>query len=174
MRGIPVLIFSLLLVACSSVKVNYDYDREVDFSAYTTYNYFSDMQSGLSPLDEKRLLTVLDSTLQRRGYRLVDEPDFFINIMASEYPSGPRNTVGVGLGGGGRNIGGGIAVGIPLGSPRMRRSIQIDFVDAQRDALFWQAVAESGFREDASPFVKGEKFKALVQKVFSKYPPKDR
>jgi len=163
--------FSLLLAACSSVKVNYDYDREVDFSAYTTYNYFSDMQSGLGALDEKRLLAILDSTLQRRGYRMAEEPDFFINILSSEYQSGPRNTVGLGLGGGGRNIGGGTSVGIPVGGPRLQRNIQFDFVDAQRDILFWQAIAEGGLREDASPLAKEEKFRAMVEKVFSKYPP---
>ena len=174
MRIVLVLIFSLLFMACSSVRVNYDYDREVDFSAYTTYNYFSDMQSGLSPLDEKRLLAVLDSTLQSRGYRMVDEPDFLINILSSEYQSGPRNSVGLGLGGGGRNIGGGISVGIPVGPPALKRNIQFDFVDAQRDVLFWQAFSESGYRDNAPPLAKEEKLRALVKKVFSKFPPKGR
>lgn len=174
MRYLLSIVLIVLLASCSSVKVNYDYDKTVDFTSYSTYNYYSDMQSGLSQLDEKRLLNALDSTLQARGYRLAEEPELFINIMSNEYRSAPSNNVGVGLGGGGRNVGGGISVGLPLGGPNMQRSIQIDLVDAQRDALVWQAVAESGLRENASPSVREDKLRAVVKKVFSKFPPKGK
>ncbi|MAO16954.1 DUF4136 domain-containing protein [Flagellimonas marinaquae] len=172
MRYLLFIVLIVVMASCSSVKVNYDYDKTVDFSSYSTYNYYSDMQSGLSQLDEKRLLNALDSTLKARGYRLAEEPELFINIMSNEYRSAPNNNVGVGLGGGGRNVGGGISVGLPLGGPNMQRSIQIDLVDAQRDALVWQAVAESGLRENASPSVREDKLRAVVKKVFSKFPPK--
>ena len=171
----PVSMVLILLVAsCTTIRVNYDYDKEVDFSNYTTYNYFSDMDSGLSQLDEKRLVRILDSTLTSRGYRLAEEPEFFINILSNEFRKAPNNSVGVGIGGTGRNVGGGISVGIPVGSSGVQRSIQFDFVDAQRDALIWQAVAESGYRENASPSVRENNLEALVQKVFSKYPPKSQ
>ncbi|WP_318343034.1 DUF4136 domain-containing protein [Flagellimonas baculiformis] len=173
MRNTLIVVFSLLLASCSSVRVNYDYDKEVDFSSYTTYNYFPEMNSGLSQLDEKRLVRILDSTLQSRGYRLAEEPEIFVNIMSNEFQAAPNNSVGVGLGGGGRNVGGGISVGLPLGSPSVQRSIQFDFVDAQRDALFWQATAESGYRENASPSEREHRLEVLVKKVFSKFPPKN-
>ncbi len=172
MRFVCSLILLFLVLSCTSVRVNYDYDKDIDFSSYTTYNYFSDMQSGLSQLDEKRLVRILDSTLKTRGYRLVEEPDFFINILSNEFQSAPNSSVGVGIGGGGRNVGGGISVGLPVGNPGIQRSIQFDFVDAQRDALFWQATAESGYRENASPSVRESNLRALVKKVFSKFPPK--
>lgn len=168
------MVLFLLVASCTTIRVNYDYDKEVDFSNYTTYNYFSDMDSGLSQLDEKRLVRILDSTLTSRGYRLAEEPEFFINILSSEFRKVPNNSVGVGIGGTGRNVGGGISVGIPVGSSGVQRSIQFDFVDAQRDALIWQAVAESGYRENASPNVRENNLEALVQKVFSKYPPKSQ
>lgn len=173
MRNTLIVVFSLLLASCSSVRVNYDYDKEVDFSGYTTYNYFPEMNSGLSQLDEKRLVRILDSTLQSRGYRLAEEPEIFVNIMSNEFQAAPNNSVGVGLGGGGRNVGGGISVGLPLGSPSVQRNIQFDFVDAQRDALFWQATAESGYRENASPSEREHRLEVLVKKVFSKFPPKN-
>ncbi|WP_318312019.1 DUF4136 domain-containing protein [Flagellimonas crocea] len=172
MRYFLSIILVSALMSCSSVKVNYDYDKTVDFSSYSTYNYYADMQTGLSQLDEKRLLRALDSTLKSRGYRLAEEPELFINILSDEYRSAPSNNVGVGIGGGGRNVGGGISVGLPLGSPALRRNIQIDLVDAQRDALIWQAIAESGYRENASPSVREDKLRAVVKKVFSKFPPK--
>ncbi len=172
MRYLLSIMLVFILMSCSSVKVNYDYDQAVDFSSYSTYNYYSDMQSDLNQLDEKRLLRALDSTLKARGYRLAEEPELFINILSDEYRKAPNNNVGVGIGGGGRNVGGGISVGLPLGSSSIQRSIQFDLVDGQRDALVWQAVAESGFRENASPSVREDKLRAVVKKVFSKFPPK--
>ncbi|MFT0716245.1 DUF4136 domain-containing protein [Flagellimonas lutimaris] len=172
MRYLLSIVLVFTLTSCSSVKVNYDYDKAVDFSNYSTYNYYSDMQSGLNQLDERRLLRALDSTLKSRGYRLAEEPELFINIMSNEYRSAPRNNVGVGIGGGGRNVGGGISVGLPLGGSNLQRSIQFDLVDAQRDALVWKAVAESGLRDNASPSVREDKLRAIVKKVFSKFPPK--
>ena len=174
MRNAILLAVGLLSVSCATVRVDYDYDREVDFTAYTTYNYFSDLDSGMGEMDERRLIGILDSILQTRGYRLAEEPDFYVNILSTVFQAGGRNSVGVGLGGGGRNIGGGISLGIPVGSPALKRSVQIDFVDAQRDALFWQAVAESGYREAATPAIREEKLRNLVKKVFSKFPPKGK
>tara|TARA_B100000949_G_scaffold214300_1_gene209725 strand:+ start:2676 stop:3209 length:534 start_codon:yes stop_codon:yes gene_type:complete len=164
------LIFVFL--SCSAVRVNHDYDKAVDFSNYSTYNYYADMKTGLSQLDERRLLRALDSTLKARGYRLAEEPELFINIMSDEYRGAPNNNVGVGIGGTGRNVGGGISVGLPLGGSNWKRSIQFDLVDAQRDALVWQATAESGLRDNASPSVREEQLQAVVKKVFSKFPPK--
>ncbi|MEM6863778.1 MAG: DUF4136 domain-containing protein [Bacteroidota bacterium] len=161
-------------VSCGSVRVDYDYDKSTDFSNYSTYNYFSDMETGLSQLDERRLFRVLDSTLNLKGYRLAEEPDFFVNILSSEFRSAPNNSVGVGVGGTGRNVGGGLSVGIPVGNSGLQRMIQFDFVDADRDALIWQAFSESGFRNNASPSVREDKLRAVVKKVFSKFPPEQK
>jgi len=166
-RVIPLVI----LFSCGAVQVNYDYDRATDFSNYATYNYFSDMDSGLSGLDEKRLLRVLDSTLQAKGYLLAEEPDFLINILSSSFQKAPNNSVGVGVGGTGRNVGGGVSVGIPIGGSGLTRNIQFDFVDAEKDALFWQAVSESGYRDNASPSVREAQLRKVVAKVFAKFPP---
>lgn len=170
---LSILLFCFL-VACSSVKVKYDYDREVDFSSYTTYNYFSDIESGLSPLDEKRLIRLLDAALQAKGYLLAEEPDFYINILSQEFRKVPNNSVGVGVGVTGRNVGGGFSMGVPVGNSGIQRRIEFDFVDAQRNVLIWNASSESGYREFASPSVREERLEAVVQKVLSKFPPEKK
>ena len=49
----------------------------------------------------------------------------------------------------------------------------IDFVDKkQNERLFWQAVSESNYRDNASPERREAYFDALIEKIFSKYPPK--
>ncbi len=161
-----------ILFSCNAIQVNYDYDKEVDFSNYTTYNYYPDLQTGLSELDTKRLLDAVDAEMEAKGIQLTEEPDFFINIESNSFEKPRNNSVGVGLGGGGGNVGGGVSVGIPVGRPNMERRIRFDFVDNEKDMLFWQAVSQSTFKENVSPEVRDEKLRALAAKVFAKYPPK--
>lgn len=171
MRNLLYILILCCLISCNAVRVNYDYDKVTDFSNYTTYNYFQDMESGLSQLDEKRLLNILDSTLQAKGYLLSEEPEFLINIKSTVYQSNSGSNVGVGVGGGGRNVGGGLSIGIPVGNSGVKRQLLFDFVDANKNTLFWQADTESGFRDNAAPIDREEQLKRVVIKVFSKYPP---
>lgn len=171
MRTILIGALLVVLTSCGVARVNYDYDSQTDFSSYSTYNYFGDMETGLSELDEKRLMDALDATLGEKGYMFAEEPDVFINIKSSVFRSQSGNNVGVGLGGGGGRVGGGVSIGIPVGGPKLTRELQIDFVDANKDILIWQAISESPFREGDSPQEKSEKLQTVVDKIFSKYPP---
>ena len=170
MKNLIYSLLGLILLSCGSVRVDYDYDKATNFDNYATYNYFSDMTTGLSQLDEKRLLKVLDSAFQAKGYLLSEEPDFLVNIESGSYRSNPSNNVGVGIGGTGGRVGGGVSVGLPISSG-LKREIQFDFVDSQKNTLFWQAISNSGFRENASPSVREAQLKKVVDKVFTKYPP---
>lgn len=161
----------LLLFSCASVNVNYDYDSQVDFSKYKTYNYYADMETGLSALDTKRLLDILDEMMASKGLVLAENSDFFVNIQSEEYQNNQRNAVGVGIGGGGRNVGGGISVGIPVGQSGLNRQLVFDFVDNDT-GLFWQAVAESSYNPNASPEKREANLRAIVTKVLAGYPPK--
>ena len=163
-------LLSLLCISCNAVKVNYDYDSQANLTEYTTYNYFSDMETGLSQLDEKRLLSIVDATLQAKGYVLSENPEFLIDIRSGMHRSNARSNVGVGLGGGGRNVGGGLSIGIPVGDSGVKRQITFDFVDADKDTLFWQADTDSSFKENVSPEVREEQLRKIVIKVFEKYP----
>ncbi len=170
---ILITLISFLLVSCGGLRVDYDYDKEVDFSAYKTYNYYADMNTGLSDLDTKRLLKVVDSTLQARGMQLSETPDFVINIQSEVYEGAQNSSVGVGAGGTGRNVGGGVSVGIPIGS-RLQREILFDFVDERKSGLFWQAISNGPYSEKASPEKREARFRAVVAKVFAGYPPANK
>jgi len=167
------LILFFLCCACTSLKVDYDYDSATDFSNYQTYNYYTDMQTGLSELDTRRLLAALDSVLLSKGFQSSEEPDFLINIESREFRAPQNSTVGVGLGGGGRNVGGGVSVGLPLGQSNREREILFDFIDSQRDVLFWQAISTSSFRENATPEEREQLFRKIVVRVMMKYPPQN-
>lgn len=171
MKFLKLFILVVLISSCATVNVDYDYDRQVDFSEYKTYNYYSDLDTGLSPLDAKRLLNVLDDALAKKGMTISESPDFFINIQSEEYENNQRNHVGIGLGGSGRNVGGGISVGIPVGETKLSRQIIFDFIDDNK-GLFWQAVARGQYHPNADPDTRESNLKAIVDKVLLGYPPK--
>ncbi len=129
------------------------------------------MQTGLNELDTKRLLRAMDSVLQTKGIQFSEEADFLINIESRELQLPRRNTVGVGVGGTGRNVGGGVSIGLPIGAANRQMEIIFDFVDSRKDVLFWQAISESSLRDNASPSTKEKVLQEIVAKVFSKYPP---
>ena len=173
MEFLRIIILILLVSACSPIYVNYDYEKGTDFSRYKSYNYYSDMQTGLSELDTKRLLDALDLQLKEKGFNLSNTPDFFIDIKSSEFQDLQRETVGVGVGGGGGNVGGGISIGLPIGQGNINRLITIEFVDENLKQLFWQAVSESSFNPKSNPEKREAKLNAIIERVLTKYPPKN-
>jgi hypothetical protein len=172
MKKLLVLCLIIIIASCAPIYVNYDYEKGTNFNDYKTYNYYTDLETGLSELDTKRLLDVLDNQMQAKGFSISESPDFFINVVSSEYEANNRNTVGVGVGGGGRNVGGGISIGLPIGQPKMNREIVFEFIDEDGIGLFWQAVSESGFNPNASPEKREAKLQNIVAKVLAGYPPK--
>ncbi len=68
MRSIIIIVGVLFFASCNTIRVNYDYDKNTDFTNYSTYNYYPDMDTGLSPLDAKRLLDAVNAEMQLKGY----------------------------------------------------------------------------------------------------------
>ena len=165
------IVLSIFIFSCASVQVNYDYERGTDFSAYKTYNYYEPMTMGLSELDTKRFLDALDAGLQAKGMHLSDTPDFLINIKSNQYQEYQKSNVGVGVGGSGRNVGGGISIGIPVGQASINRELIVEFIDDQKRGLFWQAVSASKYQPNAKPEARAAQFDAIVAKILSEYPP---
>lgn len=171
MKQLPLLLVLLVITACAPIRVNYDYEKGRDFTQYKTYNYYKEMKTGMSELDNRRLLNVMDAALENRGFTKSQTPDFFIDINSSSRREASRNNVGVGVGSGGRHVGGGISVGIPIGQNKLSREIVIDFVDENKNGLFWQAVAESKYNPEANPEKSEAQFQAIVAKVLEGFPP---
>ena len=172
MKLTSIILIAFFLCSCAPIRVTYDFEKGTDFSKYKTYNYYSDMKTGLSELDTKRFLESLDAKLETLGITFSETPDFYIDIKSNEYKSPQRNTVGVGLGTGGRNVGGGISIGLPIGQANVNRQIIIDFVDENGKGLFWEALSESIYTPNASPQNRSEQLNAIVEKILSQYPPK--
>tara|TARA_R110002020_G_scaffold474772_3_gene707205 strand:- start:79374 stop:79907 length:534 start_codon:yes stop_codon:yes gene_type:complete len=170
MKTLYTLILCALLISCGTT-VGIDYDQETDFSTYITYNFYPTIDSGLSDLDDKRIMQATDSLMQQRGFIKSDTPQLFINFFANESISNSRNTIGIGIGSGGRNGGVGVSGGIPIGGRVVNQSLTVDFIDVAKDDLVWQAVAEGEYKEKASPRQREAYYFNAISKMLKKYPP---
>ncbi len=170
MKTLKFILVLLLLTSCGAF-VDYDYERGTDFTQYKTYNYFTDMQSGFSQLDEKRLINALDAKLQSMGFSKSENPSFRIDIQSGEVLNNPNSNVGVGVGGTGRNVGGGVTIGFPVGNNGPQLEVSIEFVDDSKNGVFWQAITVLS-RIGNTPEKREASFAKMVENVFSKYPPK--
>ncbi|MBV1924845.1 MAG: DUF4136 domain-containing protein, partial [Flavobacteriaceae bacterium] len=168
-----ILIFALVIISCGTT-VNYDYDKQTNFTNYQSYNYFPDIDSGLSELDNKRIINATDSLMVLRGFVKSETPQFLINFFAREGAMRPKNTIGIGMGGGGGNVGVGVSGGIPIGGNVIEQRLTFDFVDANKDELIWHAVSNGEIKEKASPDQKDKHYIKLINKILKGYPPKKK
>ncbi|RNC83481.1 MAG: DUF4136 domain-containing protein [Winogradskyella sp.] len=169
MKRSGLLILLMLLTSCGAY-VNYDFEKNTDFSEYKTYNYFTDMNTGFSQLDNKRIMAAIDNKLKSLGFEKSENPSFNIDIQSAEVTNTSNSNVGVGIGGTGRNVGGGVSIGIPVGASRTTREISFEFVDDSKSGVFWQAITKISYIGN-TPEKREANFAKLIEKVFSKYPP---
>ncbi|RNL95077.1 DUF4136 domain-containing protein [Sinomicrobium pectinilyticum] len=169
MRLLKIFLLALLFGACATAKI--DYDRNADFSAYKTFDFYPDMNSGLNQLDEKRIMARTEAFLKGKGMVRSNTPDMYVNIFTRQYETPYNSSVGIGIGSGGRGGGFGISGGIPIRSNSMTQEITFDFIDAQRDELFWQGVLEAKMGNNTSPEMREQAYRKVVEKVLGKYPP---
>ena len=97
------LFMLFVLASCSSVRVNADYDKKVDFNQYKTYAYVkaSIDKVEISDLDKKRILNSIDEAMSAKGFSKSNNPDMLISIFTKESERVDvynNNTWGMGFG----------------------------------------------------------------------------
>lgn len=162
----------IIFLSCKTPQAIYDYDEQADFTSYSTYAIYPELYTGLSELDERRLISSLQDQLQQEGLSPSDNPDLFVNVYSEEFRQDNNSRLGVGVGGTGRNVGVGVSGGIPIGGPETFLRLTFDFIDTRNDALVWQAVVESSFDLNADPSARQKRFDQIVEKALAGYPPK--
>jgi hypothetical protein len=171
MKRFCVLLVFAFLAACAPVRVQYDYEPGTAFSNYSTYALVEGLQTGLSELDERRLLEAVGRELQSKGFTLAEDPGLLLDIQSNIYQDPSQSSVGFGLGGTGRHMGGGVSVGVPLSAGQLQREIRFELIDPRRGRTLWQAFSQDRFDETATPLQREERFAQIAARVFAGFPP---
>ena len=167
--------FFLLLSACSSVNVNSDYDKKVDFTQFKTFAFHKTGidKATISDLDKKRILHSIDEVMSSKGFSKSEKPDLLIAFFTKE-----REQVNVNQYNSGWGYGWGYGWNPYLwgGNTTISRysegTLYIDIIDAKKKELIWQGEGEGVLTKDTNK--KDEKIKEFVTKILEQYPPQKK
>lgn len=172
-----------MLSACSSgLTVRSDIDPNVNFSQYTTYNFFDPMgiEGGYnSPIFGEHFRASIGNEMKSRGYRTADRPDLLINVtIRSDDKVRMRSYTSPYMSGayynrpGGAYGGSAVGVGVSAGTRATmttEASVFIDFVDFEQHRLVWQGVAVVDVNDKVATQLRDAIYTA-VDKVLAEYP----
>ena len=173
MKNIFLLLITLILSSCSSIKVFSDYDRNIDFSNYETFAYFKPEidKVDISDLDKRRILKALDSEMNLKGLSKSETPDLLIGFTTKAKEQIYVNT--------GNNFGWGWGWGFNQWfwgnggynsvSTRTEGTLYVNIIDAATKQLIWQGKGRGGINE----FMKNrdERISLFVHEIVENYPP---
>lgn len=163
-RWCGLLALLAILTGCSGIQVQTDYDRDRDFSRYTSFAWYNPpapATTGLGvTLDEdmqRRLMRRVGERLEQRGLqpstplaadlrlrylvtveeRVQFNDPFYVHDVRTTYEEG---------------------------------SLVLEFVDANTGNLAWRGVGRARLRESASPEAQIERMEKAVDAVLDRYP----
>lgn len=169
----PVL-FLLILTSCgSSFSVYSDFDKNIDFSQYKTYDFHkrSIDKIKISELDTKRILQAVEVELSKKGMIRSNNPDLFINISTKEKERVDVNQFGYGMMGYGWGYGWNPYLwrSQPTMTTSTERILFIDLIDAKKNELVWQGegVAYAAQKRADKDVIISE----FIAEIMTQYPP---
>lgn len=182
MKQLLIVTIVLLLSACSSIKGNWDYDPQVNFSQYQTYAWVKqkdgDMGYHLDGLMEQRIHNAVDSQLAAKGIKQVPNKSaqLLVNYITKIDKKVDVDTFHTNFGYYpyyGPNWWWG-------GSTQTQTSVReyevstllIDFVDAKTKKLIWRGAIKDTVRKSRSPQQKTEIINQKISKLLANFPPK--
>ena len=169
-----------LLLACSSVSVKHDYDREYDFSTFKTYRWAAgkemnpDDELAKYPLVFKRVQSAVDNELQAKGLQKVEGEDFDIVIVAH---AGSKERMQVTQTGGYGGYSGwydpwwGPYGGQTQVSYYEEATLVVDIVSWEKKELAWRGMATGTLQDNPSAEKQQKRIDGIVAKIFANYPP---
>ncbi|WP_439127575.1 DUF4136 domain-containing protein [Polaribacter sp.] len=166
------LLFLSLLVSCSTAKVVIDYDGDTNFANYKSFDFYEDNGENLNEFDVKRITDAIYNHLINSDFSQSKTPDFFIYFDTKINENVSRNTIGIGVGSGGRNGGFGISGGIPIGGEKVQEQLIIKFIDAKTNLLFWEGSYSDVVKQNRKPEERKKQLEKVVLKILNEFPPK--
>jgi hypothetical protein len=172
MKKFALLTVSILLLAsCSSIRVNSDYDKQVDFTTYKTFAFYKTGidKAEISDLDKKRILRSIDETMTAKGFSKSETPDLLISFFTKEREEVNVNQFNAGWAWGWNPFlwGGNTTV-----TRHSEGTLFIDIIDAKKKELIWQGEGEGALTKDTHK--KDEMIKEFVTKILEQYPPQKK
>jgi len=185
------LLSILFLGACSSISVKSDYDKEVDFTKYKTFEYYGWAEESdkiLNRFDKERIEEAFGDEFRKRGLKYVkDGGDMVVSlfIVVDQKTSTTAHTNHYNMGGygyGGRGWYGGYG-GMGMGTSTTTYSendylvgtLVVDIFDKASKKMIWQSVGSKTVDDNPNTREKNSaKVAAAIMKPFPIEPIKEK
>lgn len=159
----------VLLFGCATTSVNYDYDKEYDFSTFKTYEWMTMPQNvRAEEFLIKRVKSALSRELSAKGItQALDNPDFLVALHGSRESKVQVTDWGYSYGPFGRRI----------GEPRIdvnqyeQGTLIVDFVEAKTKQMVWRGIASRVLEPDLVPQEKERLINEAVTEMMKNFPP---
>ena len=180
--------FIFLVIAavsgCSGITVSQDYDRDVDFDAFKTFNWKvdpdarQDDEPGMSPLVATRVRNAITSELKAKGIAYSEmspdiQIDYNLKVESRISSSNVGTTIGYGAGGYG-HIGGVVISTAPDIRQYDEGTLYIDFYTSDDLRLVWRGISSQIIDKHDDPDRVTQQINLNVQKILEQFPPKER
>jgi len=185
MKKLIILFSAIILVfsSCETMKVVSDYDKNVNFSKYKTYNVLQwdkEESARINEFDQKRIINALHEQMQARGYKRADSgSDLSVNpfliLDAKEQTTAYTNHYNMGgygyYGGFGYY---GFGPGYNMGTTTFQTeqytvgTLIIDVLDNKTKRLIWQGIGKGTIKENRQD--RDKNIPKAIAKIMEPYP----
>lgn len=168
-----VVTLSMAASLALAIDVNTDFDKDVDFTKYTTYSWAHTPDSG-NQLTDKRIVDSIDAHLQARGWKKAAEGTTGNAVIAAHAAKESQERldtfytgwgVGYGYGGWAMPVGGATTVS----SVYETGSLLVDIFDAGTKKLLWRGTASATL--STNPDSNKKKLEKVTKRMFQNFPP---
>lgn len=167
---------ALLVGACSGISTTTDYDPQVDFSGFSTYDWI-DSQGEVDNITSSRVRQSVDGAMAGKGFtQSSSNPDLAISYQVTSAERRSFNTVNSGWGGGYGGYGGG-GWGMGMGTSTTTEnvwqegSLILGIFDTSSKNLVWTGTATTDIDGSRSPQDRQELIDSAVAKMMGDFPP---
>ena len=173
-----------LVLGCSTISVDNDYDPSVDFGSLKSFSWIEKENTGEAPtIADNTLLTdrierSVNAVLETKGLSKAPrgEADFLISQHIGVQQKLQVDTTQYGYGYGfGYGAWGGPIGGFPSQttiSQYEQGTLVIDFVRPESKNLIWRGTGQTRVRKTTSPQEREKLIREAVTKILSQFPPK--
>jgi hypothetical protein len=168
----------LFVMGCSSLTVDYDYDRQADFSKLKSYAWLAQSFDATSTtarqaqqqnsLFYKRLKTAVNSVLEAKGYVIdTEDPDFVITYHTGVQDKVNVTNWGYSYGPYWGPYGGDVTV-----DHYQEGTLIIDMIDTETKQLVWRGTAQKALESNPDPEKVDEMMHTVASRLLENFPPK--
>jgi hypothetical protein len=176
------LVLGLLITACSSVNLRYDYDVRANFASYKTFDWYAASRMAKdkgvkvdNPLMDRRVANAVEKELTTRGYTrdTTSDPDFLVTYYPIYQEKKYRTATQVGWGSWGfRPFGFGMGTTVSQEQRYREGTIVLEITDFKTNQMVWQAAAEGVLTDLKNPEDADEVVNNAVKQMLDHFPPK--